>query len=215
MSARARLLGYAAVFFGQVACVTSPTLRPVGPPVGEHVLEAGIGPYAMFGKDGGGAGTAAYASGQVYPNVDVIGQGYAADFFDYRGKNPLLSDVLFGGGLGLRGRYALFDNLIVGAEFFLEYDQRTGGPIDEQLVLLVGGVPVAEEAFEGFWVYTNIRLGIALPLKPDPRGPFFGIQEIPLGVAWEIRPWLLLLGEGGVALPVQGGYGAVAVAFRL
>jgi hypothetical protein len=196
-------------------CVSAPVFRPAAPPLGSNHVEAAVGGTAMFGKTDMGAGTSAYVIGQVAPDIDVIAHGYGSNILKYNGSTPLASDVLFGGGIGMRGRYALFEHLHMGGEVLLEYGQRTGGSIDEQLITLVGGIPVAERAFDGVWVYTNIRVGLAIPLKSDPRGPFFGISEIPIGVAWEITPNLMLMGEGGVALPVQGGYGAVALALRL
>jgi hypothetical protein len=206
----------ACAFVGGCAlgCVSTPTMRPVGPPMGDHSVEAGVGPHAMFGRDSMAVGMTGWAAGQVHTNIDIVGHGYGTDFFAYDGSTPVGSDVLFGGGLGLRGRYMFFDSLVVGAEAFAAYDQRTGANNHEQLFLAMFGLPVAEEAFEGFWVYTDIQLGIAVPFQEDPRGPFFGIQEIPIGVVWEATPWLLLVGEGGYALPLNGGYGSVAAAFR-
>lgn len=197
------------------SCVTAPVHRPIGPPIGDRTAELGIAPGAMFGEDEMGVGASGWAAWQVHPEIDIIARGFGSDVFTYDGNTPLASDVLAGGGLGLRGRYTLFPNLLVGAEAFIEYNQRTGGAVPERLVTIIGGVPVAEEAFPGFWVYTDIQLGLAIPLQKDPRGPFFGIQEIPLGVAWQVTPWFMLVAEGGFAVPVNGGYGSVGVAFRL
>lgn len=197
------------------ACATAPVHRPIGPPMGASHVELGIAPVAMFGESEMGVGTSGWAAWQVLPNFDIVGRAFGSDLFSYAGDTPLFADVLWGGGAGVRGRYELFPHLLVGAEALLEYNQRSRGEVPERLVSIVGGLPVAEEAFPGFWVYTDIQLGLAIPLEEDPRGPFFGFQEIPLGVAWQLTPWMLVVAEGGFALPVNGGYGSVGVAFRL
>lgn len=196
------------------ACASSPSLRPAAPIMGDNVVEGGIGPHVAFGRESMAVGTTAWVTGEVSEGVSVFVRGSAADFFSYQGDQAPLDDVLASGGGGLRwtGRY--FDDLILGAEGLVEYEQRTG-PAAEQLVTAAFGIPVAEQATEGLWVYTNLQLGIAVPLATDNRGPFFGFQEIPLGIVWQATDWMLVVGEGGIYLPLAGGYGALAVAFRL
>ena len=203
-----------ALFAVVSGCATAPSFRPAAPLMGDDVVEAGIGPHVGFGRESMAVGTTAWVSGQVNEGVSIFVRGSAADFFSYQGDQAPLDDVLASGGGGLRWTARYLPHLILGAEGILEYEHRTG-PDAEQLIIATAGLPVAEEAVEGLWAYTDIQLGIALPLIKDNRGPFFGYVEVPLGVAWQPLPWLLVLGEGGLFLPLSGGYGAVAVAFRL
>ena len=195
-------------------CASAPTFRPAAPLMGDKSVEAGIGPHAAFGRESMAVGTSAWVTGEVVDGVDVFVSGSASDFFSYQGAQAPFDDVLASGGGGVRwtGRY--LEHLIMGAEGTVEYEQRTGSAA-EQLVAASFGMPVAEQAAEGLWAYTDIRLGIAVPLATDNRGPFFGFTEIPLGLAWQATDWMLVVGEGGLYLPLAGGYGAVAVAFRL
>lgn len=197
-----------------VGCASSPALRPPAPLMGDKVVEAGIGPHAAFGRENMAVGASAWVSGEVADGVSLFVRGSTADFFSYQGDQGPLDDVLASGGGGVRWIGRFMDNLVLGAEGLIEYEQRTG-PRSEQLVTAAFGIPVAEKAAEGLWVYTDVQLGIAVPLVQDDRGPFFGFQEIPLGLAWQPTEWMLVVGEGGLYLPLAGGYGAVAVAFRL
>jgi hypothetical protein len=141
------------LWFAQLlGCVAVPVHRPIAPALGEHVAEVGVAPNAMFARDQMGVGGAAWTAVQVYPDVDVLAHGFFTDIFRYDGQTRALTDTFFGGGLGVRGRYALLEHLTIGAEALVEYDQRTGGAAPEQLVTFIGGLPVAEQAFPGFWV---------------------------------------------------------------
>ena len=175
----------------------------------------GIGPHAMFGKTQMGVGTGGWMHAEVMDDVELVGRLHATDFFEYSGKGGVFDDVFAGGSLGVRGRYRYLPTLLVGAEAMIDYQVRTSS--GEQYLSGIVGIPVAEQAAPGLWVYTNISLGIALPLHDDPEVPFFGFQEIPIGMAWQATDWLVVVAEGGFALAVQdgGGYGGVAVAFRL
>jgi len=138
------------------------------------------------------------------------------NFFRYDGGPSKLGpgiDVLAGGSAGIRGRYRFSPTLMLGGEALVDYQARTAS--GEHLIAGIVGFPVAEQAAPGLWVYTNPSIGLAIPLHDNPVAPFFGFQEIPLGVVWQPAPWLLVVGEGGFALPLNGGYGGVAVAFRL
>lgn len=210
----ASALGGTLAFAVLSGCATAPSFRPAAPMMGDAVVEAGIGPHAGFGRESMAVGSTVWASGQVSEGVSFFLRGSAADFFSYQGDQAPLDDVLASGGGGIRWTARYLDHLILGAEGTLEYEQRSG-PLAEQLVIGTVGLPVAEQAMEGLWVYTDLQLGIAIPLVEDSRGPFFGYQEVPLGVAWQPLPWLLVVGEGGLFLPLAGGYGAVAVAVRL
>lgn len=195
-------------------CATAPFFRPMGPPLTDRqVVEAGIGPHVAFGREQMGVGTGAWFHTQVMPDVDLVLRGHGTDFFRYDGAGKPFADVLGGGSIGIRGRYRYLPTLLLGGELLLDYEARSGEN-DEQLLSAIFGIPVAEEAAPGLWVYTNISLGVAVALHPDPLVPFFGFQEIPLGVAWQPTDWLVVVAEGGVSLPLNGGYGGAAAAFR-
>ena len=194
-------------------CATAPFFRPMGPPLNDRVFEIGTGAHAMFGREEAGVGTGAWMHAEVVDDVELVGRGHFTEFIRYDGKDTAFDDVLTGGSLGLRGRYRYTETLLLGAEALVDYQARTGS--GQHLLAGIVGIPVAEQALPGFWVYTNISLGLAVPLHDNPDVPFFGFQEIPLGFAWQPADWILVVGEGGFALPLNGGYGGVAVAFRL
>ncbi|MBI1949317.1 MAG: hypothetical protein HYS27_26755 [Deltaproteobacteria bacterium] len=209
-----RAFGAALLVVTVAACASAPGFRPAAPELGSAVVEAGVGPHVAFGRQDMAVGTSAWVTGQVSDGVSLFVRGSAADFFSYQGDQQPLDDVLASGGGGVRWTARYLPHLVLGAEGSVEYEHRTG-PNAEQIVIVTAGMPVAEEAAAGIWAYTNVQLGIAVPLVEDARGPFFGYAEVPLGLAWQPTPWLVVLGEGGLFLPLAGGYGAVAVAFRL
>ncbi len=213
-AARSFVIGAVAMLALLGGCATAPFYRPMGPPMDNDVVECGIGAHADFGSDQMGVGTAGWLQAQVLPDFELVLRGHGTDFFSYAGTGQPFDDVLFGGSAGIRGIYHFSPTLLLGGEALVDYEQRTG-PEHEQLVSGIVGIPVAEAATPDLWVYTDISLGIAVPLNRDAAVPFFGFQEIPLGVAWRATPWLLVVGEGGVSLPVNGGYVGVAAAFRL
>lgn len=160
-----------------------------------------------------GIGTGGWVHAAVLPDIELVGRMHATDFFDYDGGNAL--DVFAGGSVGVRGRYRYKETLLLGGEALIDYQVRTSS--GQHFVSGIVGVPIAEQAAPGLWVYTNVSLGIAIPLHEKAAVPFFGFQEIPIGVAWQATPWLLVVGEGGLALSLQdtGGYGGIALALRL
>lgn len=200
-------------------CATAPFFRPQGPPLDDKSFEIGVGPHAMFGRTEMGVGGGAWMHAEAWTeDIELVARAHAADFFRYDGQrdpnddaSPI--DVLYGGSAGLRGRYRFNETLMLGGEALIDFQSRTGS--GEHLIAGIVGFPVAERAAPGFWVYTNPSIGLAIPLHDNPIAPFFGFQEIPLGVAWQPMDWLLVVGEGGFSLPLNGGYGGVAVAFRL
>ena len=148
-------------------------MRPVGPPLLGTSVEAGVAPYGMVSQTSGGAGAMSWAAVQVVPDVDVLARGYGADLFQLDGSTAAFSDVMLGGEVGIRSRKEFFPHMIVGAEAVVGIEQRSG-PLAERILSLSVGVPVAEQAFESVWLFTDLSLGLALPLTPDPNGrPFF------------------------------------------
>jgi hypothetical protein len=198
---------------GASGCATAPFFRPQGPPLNDRVAEVGVGAHAAFGRDRMGVGTGGWLHAQVMPDVELVLRGHGTDFFRYDGAGRPLDDLLAGGSIGLRGRYRYSPTLLLGGELLLDYQARTGES-DEQLLSGIFGIPVAEEAAPGLWVYTNISLGIAVALHDNPAVPFFGFQEIPIGLSWQATDWLVIAAEGGFSLPLNGGYAGAAAAFR-
>src|SRR5438132_1498414 len=82
---------------------------------------------------------------------------------------------------GVRASYVISPTLVIGGEALGGYEQRAGaaaGNQAESLVFGTVGMPVAEAATPDIWVYTDITLGIAIPLEKSATAPFFGINEI-------------------------------------
>lgn len=190
-----------------------PMYRPVSPPMGEHMFEVGLGTHAMFNKTEMGVGASTWGDIQVHENVDLVGRAGAVDIFSYDGSTPAFHDVLWSASGGVRGHTLLLDTLTVGGEALIDYQQRTGSA-DAQYLSGIFGVPLAEQAVPGLHVYTEILMGLAVPLQKNAPQPFFGFQEFPIGLVWEATPWMLVVAEGGFAIPIDGGYAGVAAAFR-
>ena len=172
-----------------------------------------MGPHIAFGRDQMGLGTSAWGHAQIARDFELVIRGHGTDCFEYAGSTVVLADVLAGGSVGIRQRYRYKSTTMLGAEAFLDYQGRSGAS-NTQSVSGIVGIPVAEQAVPGLWVYTDISMGIAIPLEKNPAAPFFGFQEIPLGISWEVSPGLLVVAEGGMSLPLNGGYFGAATAFR-
>lgn len=193
-------------------CATAPYFRPAAPPFQGKGVEVGVGPYAAFGREEMSVGSAAWVQAEVLPDVQLLMRGHGADLFRYDGQTDAFSNVLTGGAVGIRGLSSYFPTLRIGAEGMLDYQfQNENGP--RHYISGIVGLPVAEQATKDVWVYTNITVGISIPLQDDVA-PFFGITEIPMGVSWQATDWLIVVGEGGYSIPLNGGYGGVAAAFR-
>ena len=73
--------------------------------------------------------------------------------------------------------------------------------------------PVAEEAFDGVWVYVQPTIGAGFRFG-DVDVPFSGFTEVPIGIAWKQSENLVLVAEGGFAIPFTGGYLGLAASWR-
>lgn len=207
--------GTAAIAFALVsACASAPFYRPVAPPfvLGEHA-EAGLGAHAAFGQEQMSAGAGAWLQARLTNDLELVVRGHGADIFGYGGPAFPMSDLLYGGSVGLRGRFKFRSTMTVGGELLVDYQERRGGN-GERLASAILGVPIAEQAVPGLWVYTEPSFGVSVSLQDKARVPMFGFQEIPLGLVWQPAQWLLVIAEGGMSLPVNGGYGGAAMAFR-
>jgi hypothetical protein len=197
---------------GVVACANAPAYRPVGPPLADATVEAGLGVHGIVGQDVGGGGASGWVVGRIAPDLFLVGRGHLTDGLRWDGSSSTLQ---WGGAGGLRGTYALRPSLLVGGEVSVDYLQLAAS--DGSLQQYVSGVaafPVAEEAFPDFWVYVQPTIGAGFRFG-DVDVPFGGFTEMPIGIAWRPRPWLLLVGEGGLSLPFTGGYLGLAAALRL
>ncbi|MDP2341126.1 MAG: hypothetical protein Q8O67_09220 [Deltaproteobacteria bacterium] len=197
-------------------CASAPMFRPVSPPMDDRVFEAGAGVHGVVGQDVGGVGTGAWLQGQVAPDVFLVARGHFTDLFPYRGGGGLFKDTQFGGAAGFRGVYRLSDDLHVGGEALLDYQQISSSEngTTQYFVSGIVGLPVAEMALPDVWVYVEPSLGAGYRFG-DVSEPFSGFLECPIGVAWRPAPWALLVVEGGFAIPFEGGYLGLAGAFRL
>jgi hypothetical protein len=208
------------------ACAYAPAFRPVGPPMGDRVVEAGVGVDALFGQDTGGAGTAGWVTGRVADDLFVVGRAHVSDAVPWSAEGGLLGVEharQWGGAAGIRGLYELRPGLLAGGEVTLDYTQfsstidaggnATADPTTQHFVSAIAAFPVAEEAFRDGYVYLQPAIGAGYRFG-DVDVPFGGFFEVPIGFAWRPQPWLLVLGEGGVSLPFSGGYVAAGAAFR-
>lgn len=217
MTARPRLAAAVALALALAGCATSPFFRPVGPPT-EHAVQAGAGGFALAGLEEAGFGGSAFGALRVVEGGHLLLGGDAGWLRALDADLDPQNRLLYGGRIG--GRYMrplLGDSLWVGAEALLDYHASTGGltRAPQHTISGVVGLPVVERLLPGVWVYTDLSLGVAIPLHDDAVAPFFGFFEAPLGVAWEALPWLVVVGEGGGATTVNGAYVAIGASVRL
>jgi hypothetical protein len=195
-------------------CASAPAYRPVGPPLAS-TWEAGGGLHGVVGQETAGTGVAGWLTGQVAKDIMLVGRGHVSTLFPYRGGADLARDLQFGGSVGLRGVYTVKPGLLLGGEVLVDYmelrDSTSG--VQQQFASLVASVPVAEEAFENIWVYAQPTIGAGFRFG-DVDVPFGGFTEVPIGVAWQASEHLMLIVEGGLAIPFNGGYGGVAASWR-
>jgi hypothetical protein len=203
-----------AVVGGVASCASAPVYRPVGPPMGDRGFEGGLGVHGVVAQDVVGGGSVAWMSGQVAKDIFVVGRGHVTNVLPWDGRTG--GTIQVGGAGGLRGMYALRPELLIGAELDVDYLQLTSAA-DGTNQMFVSGVfsfPVAEKAFENAWVYTQPTIGAGYRFG-DVDAPFAGFTEIPIGFAWQLQPWLVVVGEGGLCIPFSGGYFGVGAALRL
>jgi len=201
---------------GLGACASAPMYRPVSPPLDDRSFEAGAGVHGVVGQDVAGVGTAAWMQGQVAKDIMLVARGHFTDLFPYRGGGGVFRDVQLGGAAGLRGTYRISEDLVMGGEALIDY-QQVSSSVDgttQYFVSGVAGFPVAEKALDNVWVYVEPQLGAGFRFG-DVSEPFSGFMECPIGVAWKVNDWALVVVEGGFAVPFTGGYLGVGGSFRL
>ena len=192
----------------------------------DRAVEAGVGGAGIFGQERGGAGTAAWVTGSIAKDLFVVGRAHVTDAVPWDAAGGFFGEQRsrqWGGAVGVRGLYELRPGLLGGGELTLDYTNFTSNvdgtgkaTVDATSQHFVSGVasfPVAEEAFADGWVYVQPAIGAGYRFG-DVDVPFGGFFELPIGFAWKPLPWLVVLGEGGVSLPFNGGYVAAGAAFR-
>lgn len=191
--------------------------RPVSPPLNEKVFEAGAGVHGVVGQESAGFGTGAWMQAQVAQDIMVVARGHFTDVFPYRGGGGgVFQDVQLGGAGGLRGTYRISDDLTLGGELLVDYQQLSSSVAGttQYFVSGIAGFPVAERALPNVWVYVEPQLGAGYRFG-DVAEPFSGFVECPIGAAWQVNDSVVVVVEGGFALPFTGGYGGVGASFRL
>lgn len=194
--------------------------------MGDRTGEAGVGLTSVIGQDTGGVGTAAWLTSRLAKDIFFVGRAHVTDAVPLDTGDLVSSSRRarqWGGAVGVRGLYELRPGLLGGGELTLDYTQfsstidAAGGSLAspglQHFVSGVAAFPVAEEAFAGGWVYLQPAIGAGYRFG-DVDVPFGGFLELPVGFAWQPEPWLVVLGEGGVSLPFNGGYFAAGAAIR-
>ena len=199
-------------------CATAPVHRPVGPPIGLNTFEVGAGAHGVLTEKEIGGGGNAWAVYQFVDRVDLIIRGHGAELFPLPGVDQE-EDLIFGGSAGIRYRFPVFKTTEVGIELLGDYLHI--GPISkpERFISGIVGFAASEEAFPGVWVYTDIEIGLAVPLQDQTGLPFAGFVEVPIGVAWQPLDWLVIMGEAGAFSPEvadgrPAGYLSISTAFH-
>jgi hypothetical protein len=203
------------------ACATTPAYRPVAPLLTPNQpMDASIGVHGVVGSDAWGIGSTAAVTRAITDDVHIWARGHGTQFFPYRSKTTLGADAQFGGSAGVRGVYRPMATLLLGGEVSLDYlEQRTstggsdGGATTQRFVSAVIGFPVAEEALPDLFLYVVPTAGAGYRFN-DKNVPFAGFVEMPLGASYRLREWLVVVAEGGFAIPFNGGYGGVSLSFR-
>src|SRR5690349_5292776 len=68
-----------AVALASMGCATAPVHRPIGPPIGAHALEAGVGGHGIISQDHIGGGGSTWGLYQFIDRADVLVRAHAAE----------------------------------------------------------------------------------------------------------------------------------------
>lgn len=199
-------------------CASAPAYRPVGPPIGERTVEAGAGVHGVVGQDVGGVGAAGWVTGKVAKDIQVVARAHHTELIPYAGYNGFAHDSQYGGSAGVRGLYRINDTMLLGGEATADYLElrRNDGTV-ETFVSGVVAFPVAQQLVPSVWVYAQPTIGAGprwLNGATDPTVPFGGFLEVPLGMTWQVNDQLVLVAEGGFAIPFTAGYLGLAASYR-
>ncbi len=200
------------------ACVTAPGYRPPTPlPEGKYV-EAGGSVGGHVGDQTAGGLAGAWGRVALFDKVDFLvgAHGGAAAGFDLLSRQPWnqvgFGGYTFGGSLGVRFRYAVFESMYLGVGGYLEYLEHSYIGLPERFGSASVTIPVAERLYDGVWIYVRPTVSVSLSLYKEAQLPFFGSMESPVGVMWQINEWVAIMGEGGYYMPSRGGYASFGTA---
>jgi hypothetical protein len=187
----------------------------------QQAVDVGVGLHGMGAADQAGGGAAGWVQVQVMPNVQAFGRGHGTLMQPFSGAHSVGSNHQWGAGVGVRGTYPVFNTLLLGGELSIDYlaqkrSIQDGNNVDTtaHFVSAAFGFPVSEEALPGLSFFVTPTIGAGFRFG-DVDVPFAGFMEAPVGVSWALRDNMVLVAEGGFAIPYRGGYGGVALSFRL
>jgi len=202
-------------------CASTPSYRPPIDLPNNGTFEGGVALETGANLTAAAPGAVAWALFRTEPGFDVFAAGRANPAITYDGQ---YAGVLVGGSAGVRYRLTqhFFEDMRFAAEAygdFLQFDYSfrapAVGPPLQRFITGVVRLPVAQRATENLWVYTAPTVGISIPLHDNPAAPFFGINEMPLGIVWTPLDYMSVVVEGGMQITLGGGYGGVAVMFHI
>ena len=199
-------------------CVSSPGLRPSTPlPEGKYV-ETGVAVGGHAGDQTAGGLGAAWGRVSLLDKVDILvgGHGGGAAGFDLLSGRPLdrfgFGGYTFGGSVGLRFRYPVFESLYIGVGGQVQYLEHSYVGYPERFAGASVSMPVAERLYDNLWIYLRPTVSVSLHLYKQSQIPFSGAMESPVGILWQINDWVSIMGEGGYYAPSRGGYASFATA---
>lgn len=227
---QSRLLALAALVFPfalSAGCASVPQYRPVYDLPGGKTVEVGLVPQAGVAFDtdasalsGAAPGANAWATFRTTAGFDVFAAGHGSVGLSL--VNGAYAGTQFGGGAGVRYRVHqdFLPDMRFAFEVFGDYVQDDftylgDGRTTRRFVSAVTRIPIAQRAGGNIWVYTAPTLGITVPLYAEADHPFFGIQEMPIGVVAGLTDWVSVVVEGGYHVYLTGGYVGVGAIFTL
>lgn len=208
-------------------CASVPQYRPVYDLPGGKSVEVGAVPQvgiafnaAESALSGAVPGGNAWVSYRTELGFDLFAAGHGGVGLSL--PTGAYGGAQFGGSAGIRYRVAqdFLPDMRFAFEAYGDYLQEDfrfvgGGATTRRHLSAIARIPIAQRAAGNVWVYTAPTMGISLPLYDDPPHPFFGINEIPIGVVAGITDWLSVVAEGGYLIQVNGGYLGVGAIFTL
>lgn len=208
-------------------CASVPQYRPLYDAAGGASFELGVAPQAGVAFDGNerslsGAvpGGNAWFTYRTEAGFDLFAAGHGG--VGLMLPTGAYGGSQFGGSAGIRYRLQqdYLPDMRFAFEAFGDYLQEDFAFVGNRRttrrhISAIARIPIAQRAAGNVWVYTAPTMGISLPLYDDPPHPFFGINEIPLGVVVQATDWLAIVAEGGYLIPLNGGYLGVGAIFTL
>lgn len=208
-------------------CASVPQYRPIYDLPGGKTLEVGVVPQVGVGFDaaesalsGAVPGANAWVAYRTPAGFDLFAAGHGGVGFSL--TNGAYGGAQFGGSAGVR--YRVHQDFLPDMRFafevmgdYLQEDFRFvgDGATTRRHLSAIARIPIAQRATGNIWVYTAPTMGISLPLYEDPPHPFFGINEMPIGVVAGITDWLSIVVEGGYLIQLNGGYLGAGAIFTL